>query len=237
MFYKNKIMGWTPKDGDHGLGDIDMFEWHPDSNESGNSMMVDEDYMDLMSDTLFTSITQPFPFPNPREIAKAGLAEFIQPGLVQLQPNIEDYMDTLEPLQSLHDLLCSSSSKLASVPEEPNSLNALETNLFRSEGARSMDLNLGQQAGGPGDSFPDLSLQYSAKIFSDSATFQRPHSAAPSEPFYFTAQDQLLSSQPPQGQAMTLLQDQPDVQHSSCKWPRQDKPQSRPTLLCPTSTR
>lgn len=45
-----------------------MFEWHPDSNESGNSMMVDEDYMDLMSDTLFSSITQPFPFPNPREI-------------------------------------------------------------------------------------------------------------------------------------------------------------------------
>jgi len=50
------------------LGDIDMFEWRPDSNESGNSMMVDEDYMDLMSDTLFSSITQPFPFPNPREI-------------------------------------------------------------------------------------------------------------------------------------------------------------------------
>jgi hypothetical protein len=34
--------------------------------------------------------------------AKAGLAEFIQPGLVQLQPNIDEFMDTLEPLQSLH---------------------------------------------------------------------------------------------------------------------------------------
>jgi MAX-like protein X len=34
--------------------------------------------------------------------AKAGLADFIQPGLVQLQPNIDDFMDTLEPLQSLH---------------------------------------------------------------------------------------------------------------------------------------
>jgi hypothetical protein len=57
---------WTVK---FQLGDIDMFEWRPDSNESGNSMMVDEDYMDLMSDTLlFSSITQPFPFPNPREI-------------------------------------------------------------------------------------------------------------------------------------------------------------------------
>ena len=29
----------------------------------------------------------------------AGLADFIQPGLIQLQPNLDDFMDTLEPLQ------------------------------------------------------------------------------------------------------------------------------------------
>jgi MAX-like protein X len=35
-----------------------------------------------------------FPF-----LAKgAGLADFIQPGLIQLQPNLDDFMDTLEPL-------------------------------------------------------------------------------------------------------------------------------------------
>lgn len=28
-----------------------------------------------------------------------GIADFIQPSLVQLQPNLEDFMDTLEPLQ------------------------------------------------------------------------------------------------------------------------------------------
>lgn len=53
-----------------------MFEWQPNSNESANSvgsMMVDEDYMDLMSDTLFTTISQPFAFPNPREIGRNKL--------------------------------------------------------------------------------------------------------------------------------------------------------------------
>ena len=83
------------------------------------------------SDTLFTSLSsnQPFPFPNPREIGKkkiwkriilshcitysliviimtakgAGLADFIQPGLIQLQPNLDDisFMDTLEPLHGI----------------------------------------------------------------------------------------------------------------------------------------
>lgn len=84
-------------------------------------MLVDEDYMGLMSDTLFSTITnQPFAFPDSREIgkhcllqfkvaliyffclytAKAGLpADFIQPSLGPLQPNLDDYMDTFEPLQ------------------------------------------------------------------------------------------------------------------------------------------
>ena len=36
------------------------------------SMMVDEDYMELMSDTLFSTISanQPFAFPDQREISK-----------------------------------------------------------------------------------------------------------------------------------------------------------------------
>lgn len=29
------------------------------------------------------------------------VADFIQPGLIQLQPNLEDFMDTLEPLQGM----------------------------------------------------------------------------------------------------------------------------------------
>lgn len=31
-------------------------------------------------------------------IARAGLADFIQPSLGPLQPNLDDYMDTFEPL-------------------------------------------------------------------------------------------------------------------------------------------
>jgi len=33
--------------------------------------------------------------------AQLGNADIIQPGLVQLQPNLDDFMDTLEPLPSL----------------------------------------------------------------------------------------------------------------------------------------
>ncbi|XP_066291957.1 MLX-interacting protein-like isoform X4 [Branchiostoma lanceolatum] len=51
------------------------------------------------TDTLFSSLAQPFAFPNPKEIAHLGNADMIQPGLIQLQPNLEDFMDTFEPLQ------------------------------------------------------------------------------------------------------------------------------------------
>jgi MAX-like protein X len=52
-----------------------MFDWQPHSNDSVQSMgsmMVDEDYMEFMSDTLFSTISanQPFAFPDPREISK-----------------------------------------------------------------------------------------------------------------------------------------------------------------------
>lgn len=40
---------------------------------SGESMMVDEDYMELMTDTLFSTISsnQPIYFPDPREIGNS----------------------------------------------------------------------------------------------------------------------------------------------------------------------
>lgn len=66
---------------------------------STGAPMDEEFFMDL-SESLFNSLNQPFDFPNPREIAsRAGIADFIQPGLVQLQPALDDFMDTLEPLQ------------------------------------------------------------------------------------------------------------------------------------------
>jgi MAX-like protein X len=53
----------------------DMFDWQPHSNDSVHSMgsmMVDEDYMEFMSDTLFSTISanQPFAFPDQREISE-----------------------------------------------------------------------------------------------------------------------------------------------------------------------
>ncbi|KAK6638370.1 hypothetical protein RUM44_008799 [Polyplax serrata] len=115
MFYRNKIMGWANKD--ISVPDMDMFDWQSQGTDSHlGLMMVDEDYMELMSDTLFSTITanQPFAFPDTREIAKgANLADFIQPSLVQLQPNLDDFMDALEPFQA--EVF---SSKLPPVPED-----------------------------------------------------------------------------------------------------------------------
>lgn len=46
-----------------------MLDWQPHSNDS--TMMVDEDYMEFMSDTLFSTISaQPFAFPDTREIGQ-----------------------------------------------------------------------------------------------------------------------------------------------------------------------
>uniref|UniRef100_A0A8C7LZM1 MLX interacting protein n=1 Tax=Oncorhynchus mykiss TaxID=8022 RepID=A0A8C7LZM1_ONCMY len=56
--------------------------------------------MSEFSDTLFSTLAshQPMAWPNPREIAHAGNADMIQPGLIPLQPNL-DFMDSFEPLQ------------------------------------------------------------------------------------------------------------------------------------------
>ncbi|XP_035292292.1 MLX-interacting protein isoform X2 [Anguilla anguilla] len=62
--------------------------------------------MSEFSDTLFSTLSshQPIAWPNPREIAHAGNADMIQPGLIPLQPNL-DFMDTFEPLQDLFHTL------------------------------------------------------------------------------------------------------------------------------------
>ncbi|XP_076232420.1 MLX interacting protein mondo isoform X2 [Calliopsis andreniformis] len=145
MFYRNKILGWTNKDGTEMMESMDVLDWGNGLGSSANfgtgttnvhggtsgtpggeSMMIDEDYMELMTDTLFSTISsnQPIYFPDPREIARgASLADFIQPSLGPLQPNLDDFMDTLEPLQEFLN------SKLPPVPEEDDmfrntSLNA-----------------------------------------------------------------------------------------------------------------
>ncbi|XP_028270088.1 MLX-interacting protein isoform X2 [Parambassis ranga] len=57
--------------------------------------------MSEFSDTLFSTLASHQPiWPNPREIAHAGNADMIQPGLIPLQPNL-DFMDSFDPLQDL----------------------------------------------------------------------------------------------------------------------------------------
>uniref|UniRef100_A0A7N8Y629 MLX interacting protein n=1 Tax=Mastacembelus armatus TaxID=205130 RepID=A0A7N8Y629_9TELE len=58
--------------------------------------------MSEFSDTLFSTLAshQYIAWPNPREIAHAGNADMIQPGLIPLQPNL-DFMDSFDPLQDL----------------------------------------------------------------------------------------------------------------------------------------
>ncbi|XP_011689721.1 PREDICTED: MLX-interacting protein isoform X2 [Wasmannia auropunctata] len=152
MFYRNQILGWTNKDGTEMMESMDMLDWISGCGPTGNfgagtgnafgntagasggeSMLVDEDYMELMTDTLFSTISsnQPLYFPDPREIARgASLADFIQPSLGPLQPNLDDFMDTLEPLQEFLN------SKLPPVPEEDD--------MFRNSGLNTTyaDLDL-----------------------------------------------------------------------------------------------
>ncbi|CAL1616611.1 unnamed protein product [Knipowitschia caucasica] len=58
--------------------------------------------MSEFADTLFSTLAshQSIPWPNPREIAHAGNADMIQPGLIPLQPNL-GFMETFDPLQDL----------------------------------------------------------------------------------------------------------------------------------------
>lgn len=70
----------------------------------------------INDDILFSSISQfpiQFPFPDSREMARAGRADFIQPSLGPLQPNFDDFMDIDEDFFNSCEL-----KRLAPVPEE-----------------------------------------------------------------------------------------------------------------------
>uniref|UniRef100_A0A2H1WJ47 SFRICE_002418 n=1 Tax=Spodoptera frugiperda TaxID=7108 RepID=A0A2H1WJ47_SPOFR len=115
------------------ISDMDTVESFSQCSDLAGNMLTDEDYLSFMTDTLFSTISshQPFAFPDCREIARgASLADFIQPSLGPLQPNLDDFMDTLEPLQ---DLL--TPRPLPPVPEE----SALPSDDSMYRGAMSVD--------------------------------------------------------------------------------------------------
>ncbi|XP_061398154.1 protein WBSCR14 homolog [Musca vetustissima] len=99
--YKSKVTGCLMYDV---KSEFDFLEW-PYLNDK--SLMISDDWT---SDTLFSAINGPFPFPDSREIAReAGNADFIQPSLGPLQPNLDDIDLTFAELLN---------SRLPPVPEE-----------------------------------------------------------------------------------------------------------------------
>ncbi|XP_050536915.1 MLX-interacting protein isoform X2 [Daktulosphaira vitifoliae] len=91
----------------------EFLAWQQDNN---GDTRIDDDYLNFISDTLFSTVVSNqriFEFPNTRDDKSTKIADFIQPSLGQLQPNLDEFMDTIEPLQDLF-----SPPKLPAVPEE-----------------------------------------------------------------------------------------------------------------------
>uniref|UniRef100_A0A182NBY6 BHLH domain-containing protein n=1 Tax=Anopheles dirus TaxID=7168 RepID=A0A182NBY6_9DIPT len=131
----------------------------------------------MPTDTLFSTLAQ-YPFPDSREIARgAGRADFIQPSLGPLQPNLDDLMDL--------DLDFLNFPRLAPVPEEASDdlLKAIDYNYplgsnqltgagsSIQETAGTLATGSGQQTNQvhqPSGCIPQSqppAIQYSAKIF------------------------------------------------------------------------
>ncbi|XP_071094016.1 MLX-interacting protein-like isoform X4 [Haliotis cracherodii] len=76
------------------------------SQPSATDLLITNDFEEMdFTDNLFSSLKEPFQFPNPRELSQLGCADLIQPGLIQLQPNLEDFMD----VDTVHDMIMNSS--------------------------------------------------------------------------------------------------------------------------------
>uniref|UniRef100_F1KVG5 Protein WBSCR14 n=1 Tax=Ascaris suum TaxID=6253 RepID=F1KVG5_ASCSU len=56
-----------------------------------------DDYDNEFTDTLFDSLSQPYMFPNPKEMVQGCNADVMQPGLLSLQPSIEEIMASFDP--------------------------------------------------------------------------------------------------------------------------------------------
>ncbi|CAD6188202.1 unnamed protein product [Caenorhabditis auriculariae] len=54
-----------------------------------------DDYENVFTDELFESLNQPYMFPNPKEMLQSGNADIMQPGLLSLQPSLEEIMASL----------------------------------------------------------------------------------------------------------------------------------------------
>ncbi|XP_017048905.1 protein WBSCR14 homolog [Drosophila ficusphila] len=111
--YRSKATGCLTYDS---KSELDFLEWSPLNDRN---LMPD----DWTTDTLFSAINVPFPFPDSREIARgAGIADFIQPSLGPLQPNLDDIDITFSDLIS--------TTRLPPVPEEGTDAEMLKNDEY-----------------------------------------------------------------------------------------------------------
>ncbi|XP_034548665.1 MLX-interacting protein isoform X2 [Notolabrus celidotus] len=151
--------------------------------------------MSEFSDTLFSTLAshQPIAWPNPREIAHAGNADMIQPGLIPLQPNL-DFMDSFDPLQDLfHSLrqpiFPSVSPTASSVTPLPSSSSQPQAQLIS-----SMQLNTNHiSSPGPLPISSPMANQTSRTGGGDAAFVQNYMSLFPGQ---VASNDAVVSSQP-----------------------------------------
>uniref|UniRef100_A0A0K0DJJ6 BHLH domain-containing protein n=1 Tax=Angiostrongylus cantonensis TaxID=6313 RepID=A0A0K0DJJ6_ANGCA len=54
-----------------------------------------DDLENVFTDSLFESLNQPYMFPYPKEFVQSGNADIMQPGLLSLQPSLEEIMASL----------------------------------------------------------------------------------------------------------------------------------------------
>eukprot|EP00106_Octopus_bimaculoides_P018794 XP_014786236.1 PREDICTED: carbohydrate-responsive element-binding protein-like isoform X3 [Octopus bimaculoides] len=179
-----------------------LYEWAfqgLNATESNDAYKIED--MEF-SDALF-SLSQPFPFPNPRELMQTGYVDLIQPVLMQLQPNLEDYMDTIEPMQLFSDIFKSQNlptSTVTSYQSEPNLLS-MDSDLTSELTAQGPPLN---QQGGVPSSDPLKEKNCSLGISSLKSTHTM--SPAPQTNLYSVAPVQLQPQpQPQQQQPLSTL--------------------------------
>ncbi|XP_015234270.1 PREDICTED: MLX-interacting protein isoform X2 [Cyprinodon variegatus] len=112
--------------------------------------------MSEFSDTLFSTLAahQPLGLPNPREIAHAGNADMIQPGLIPLQPNL-DFMDSFDPLQDLFHSL--RQPVLPFVSPTPSSVTPQSSSSSHSQAPLMSSLQLSPNQIPPASPLPILS--------------------------------------------------------------------------------
>ncbi|KAK6192238.1 hypothetical protein SNE40_003743 [Patella caerulea] len=93
---------------------------------AATDLMMTGEFMEMdFTDNFFASLNQPFAFPNPREFSQISCADLIQPGLIQLQPNLDEFMDIDEILGTKNQIIYTSSSGIEASHTQPINNSAI----------------------------------------------------------------------------------------------------------------